>query len=637
MIKFFINSIVIQPLIGKVNIKLRKGLNIIRADKVQTEIDSGPRNSLGKSTFVKLIDYGLGRTNFLNKNDRIAKRELIDHYLIMEVALNDNHYTIQRTLVDNSECFIYEGWVSKNILRGENINKIVGPELDDYKAFLENKLLMRSNYSREEKLLSLRQFIPLVVRDQVKGFSDIFKPFGISEGAQLSRLRAEFFSGLSTVKKMELEKNLNEVEENRKNALQDFNIISKYIQKKLEQEKIDDINNTIETLDKEILELQSDIVRLRGELSNKTENERSIQATINQMENEIINMDKRLNSNKSRIFNYEATVNEIYKELETFNLYNYASKLLDNFDQDVCPVCLSQIKSKQNEDQCSHRDNEVTLLKRENTVKIIKEILNNEINDLESAISDLNRQCESLVETKNLLQQKIIKEKNSLDIVNKQVIDKLNKKEQDLLELNKRKVENINIKKALSDVEKYKQAWMKYKNRKRDIAKALETASLEVEKNRERLINTYDKVVRYLYNNSRQGILKFSPKAGNIEVEIAYINEEQSIDKGAAAQIVKVIAYDLTLLELSLMNKTYHPKFLIHDSPNINDIDMDVYHRIFSYIIDLEKKQLKENNSVDFQYIITTITIPEEEIEKEHIILELDGNGEGGKLLGFTF
>lgn len=637
MIKLFINYIVTQPIKGKVNLKLRNGLNIIRAEKVEAEIDSGPRNSLGKSTFVKLIDYGLGRTDFLSKNDHIAKRELSNHYLIMEVALNNIHYTLKRKLVDNSECFIYEGWVAENLLNGEIINKIVGPEFDDYKGFLENKLLLHHNYSEEEKLLSLRQILPLVIRDQVNGFSDISKPFGISEGAQLSRLRAEFFSGLSTVKKMELEKELIEVEEKRKNALQDYNIISKYVNKKLQQQgSNDDIKYKVETLDKEILEVQSDIERLREELLNRTENERIIQFKINKLEDEIINIDKSLVSNKSRIYNYEATVNEIYKELETFDLYTYASKLLDNFDQDICPVCLNSIKDKQNKDQCSHRDG-VAILNRENTVKVIKRILNNEINDLKYAISDLNSHNKSLLETKSSLERKIIIEKDGLDRINNQVIDNLNKKEQYLLELNNRKMEDVSIRKAMSDVEDYKRDWVKYKNRKGDVSKALETANSEVEKNRERLINTYDKVVRYLYNNSRQGILRFSPKAGNIEVEIAYMNEEQSIDKGAAAQIVKVIAYDLTLLELSLKNKTYHPKFLIHDSPNVNDIDIDVYHRIFSYVIDLEEKQIKENKSIDFQYIITTITIPEEEIKKEHIRLELDGNGEGGKLFGFTF
>ncbi|AQS43104.1 hypothetical protein LSG23_03460 [Bacillus velezensis] len=636
MIKLFINHLCTQPIKGKVNVFLRKGLNVIRAEKVGSNEDSGPRNSLGKSTFVKLLDYGLARTQFLQNNDKIAKRELKEHYLILEVLINEKKYTLKRKLVDNSESFVFEGWVAKDILEGNHVKKITGPKFNDYKAFLEEKLLMHYNFSGEEKLLSVRQFLPLVMRDQINGFSDIYKPFGRSEGQQLARLRAEFFSGLSTAKKLELEKELIEVEEKRKQALQDYNIITKYIKKKF-QYNINDLEEGSKNLEIEISKVKESIKTLRGMLLVESEDKKQIQNNMAEIEEEIANLNRKISSNNSRIHNYEATINEIMKELETFNLYSYAASLFDNFKQEICPVCLSPIKDKHDrKNSCEQIEKEIDINK-EKTVSIIKKILNNEVSDLKSAIDNLRSKNKIFEEEIHTYKKNIIEYKVQLSNNNNKIIEKLNKDEEELMDLTTKKGELISFQKAQYDIEEYKKCWMYYKDRKKDINKELETANLEVEKNRKKLIVTYDKVVRYLYNDSRKGILRFSPKAGNIEVDLAYMNEEESIDNGAAAQIVKVIAFDLALLELSLSNQTYHPKFLVHDSPNVNDIDIDVYHRIFSYIINLEKKQLKENNKVDFQYIITTITMPENEVKKEHVRLELDSKGEGGKLFGFTF
>ncbi|MFS1516397.1 DUF2326 domain-containing protein [Bacillus sp. SCS-151] len=636
MIKLYVNYVCTQPIKGKVNVILRKGLNVIRAEKLESSEDNGPRNSLGKSTFVRLLDYGLARTDFLQKDDKIAVRELLEHYLIMEVMINDQNYTLKRKLVDKSEAFIFEGWVAKELLKEKPVGKLIGPDFNDYKAFLEEHLLLQYNFSGEEKLLSLRQFLPLLLRDQVSGFSDIYKPFGMSEGQQLARLRAEFFSGLSTARKMNLEKDLIDVEENRKDALQDFNIISKYINKKF-QDELDDLEGSISNLDVEIVKAQKNVKIRRETLMRESEDKRIIKKNMAEVEEEIENLNKRINSNHSRIHNYQATINEIIKELETFNLYSYASSLFDNFEQETCPVCLNPINKKhKGSNDCKKKENEI-IKDKESTVLIIKKILNNELSDLKNAIFVLRSQNNRFEEKIQFLIKEIKLFKEELRSRNSKIVEQLNKEEEKLMEFNGEKTELLGLQKALSDVEGYKKKWIYYKEKKKEISNELDLANIEVEKNREKLISTYDKVVRYLYNGSRKGILKFSPKAGNIEVALAYMNEEESIDKGAAAQIVKVIAFDLTLLELSLSNQTYHPKFLVHDSPNVNDIDIDVYHRIFSYIIDLEKQQIETHGKVDFQYIITTITMPEDEITKDHVRLELDSKGEGGKLFGFTF
>src|SRR5690606_6615445 len=143
-------------------------------------------------------------------------------------------YTLKRNLIDDTENYIYKGWIRNDLEKNNQIKPIVGPSLEDYKEFIEFELLQKNNYINEEKLISLRSYIPFIIRNQVNGFSNIQQPMGFSEGAQFARFRTEFFAGLSTVRKRKLEQKLQETEENRKQAAQDYNTIARYLKRKEE-------------------------------------------------------------------------------------------------------------------------------------------------------------------------------------------------------------------------------------------------------------------------------------------------------------------------------------------------------------------------------------------------------------------
>lgn len=79
----------------------------------------------------------------------------------------------------------------------------------------------------------------------------------------------------------------------------------------------------------------------------------------------------------------------------------------------------------------------------------------------------------------------------------------------------------------------------------------------------------------------------------------------------AAIESLKVIAFDLAALFMSIEGKTYVPAFLIHDSPREADLGLSVYQRLFSLIAELEDAQ-----PVLFQYIVTTTTSPPKHLSK---------------------
>jgi len=143
--------------------------------------------------------------------------------------------------------------------------------------------------------------------------------------------------------------------------------------------------------------------------------------------------------------------------------------------------------------------------------------------------------------------------------------------------------------------------------------------------------------VSYLYFGNRIGALNLSQRAGNFQAEIRYLLLSEGRDTGAAAMTLAVIAFDLALLKLAIEQDTPHPRLLVHDSPNVRDIEPLVYNRIFSYVIEeLETPFTKSSKEPDFQYIITTILTPEE-LKESYIRLELSNNGDNGKLFEFTF
>jgi hypothetical protein len=89
----------------------------------------------------------------------------------------------------------------------------------------------------------------------------------------------------------------------------------------------------------------------------------------------------------------------------------------------------------------------------------------------------------------------------------------------------------------------------------------------------------------------------------------------------AAIESLKVIAFDLAVLCMSMEGATRLPAFLVHDSPREADLGLSVYHRLFDLVSGLEG-----GSTSAFQYIVTTTTQPPPEFQKEPWLrLELRG------------
>lgn len=81
----------------------------------------------------------------------------------------------------------------------------------------------------------------------------------------------------------------------------------------------------------------------------------------------------------------------------------------------------------------------------------------------------------------------------------------------------------------------------------------------------------------------------------------------------AAIDSLKVLAFDLAVLCLSIEGATHVPAFLVHDSPREADLGLSIYHRLFRLVTEIEAF----GDTPQFQYIITTTTRPPEDLAVE--------------------
>lgn len=134
----------------------------------------------------------------------------------------------------------------------------------------------------------------------------------------------------------------------------------------------------------------------------------------------------------------------------------------------------------------------------------------------------------------------------------------------------------------------------------------------------------FDAIIRFLLGDSANGEVRLTGKGLKLSVQMGGNRSTSAIDS------LKVVAFDLAVICLSLEGKTHVPAFLVHDSPREADLGLQLYDRLFELISELEKLSEKPL----FQYIITTTTRPPETLAKKPwLVLTLSGSTADGRLL----
>jgi hypothetical protein len=139
-----------------------------------------------------------------------------------------------------------------------------------------------------------------------------------------------------------------------------------------------------------------------------------------------------------------------------------------------------------------------------------------------------------------------------------------------------------------------------------------------------RLSEKFDPIIRHLVGAEARGSIALTGKGLTLAVQMGGKRSSSAIDS------LKVIAFDISALCLSIEGKGNMPAFLVHDSPREADLGLDIYHRLFLFSRWLEGV----GNQPLFQYIVTTTTPPPDNMKaKPWLRLTLRGTPERERLL----
>ena len=125
-----------------------------------------------------------------------------------------------------------------------------------------------------------------------------------------------------------------------------------------------------------------------------------------------------------------------------------------------------------------------------------------------------------------------------------------------------------------------------------------------------RLSYFFDAILRELLGPDATGRVSLDGNGFRLSVELGGERSTAAIDS------LKVIAFDLAAMCMSIEGRAYQPAFLMHDSPREADLGLSIFHRIFQVAKAFENVQPRPL----FQYIITTTTSPPVELQTKRWI-----------------
>ena len=138
-----------------------------------------------------------------------------------------------------------------------------------------------------------------------------------------------------------------------------------------------------------------------------------------------------------------------------------------------------------------------------------------------------------------------------------------------------------------------------------------------------RLSEIFNAVVQAAIGTDAAGRVAFDGNGLRASVELGGERSTAAIDS------LKVVAFDLATVRMSMEGRTRLPAFLIHDSPREADLGLGIYRRLFRFVRALEDVGAQPS----FQYVVTTTTSPPDELRTEPWLVATLGGAAGERLL----
>lgn len=563
------------------SIDFSKGLNIILAERTQLSGEKDSRNTLGKTTFIEIVDFCLGSD--FTKQSKLYAPELEDWAFTLDLDIYGYRIEATRHINDNKKIYIHPFSSTFPIKLKQSDDKRSYIDLSDWKLLLGKCLFniptieAKNSYSP-----SARSILGYFIRKS-GGYSNPFDTFKNEKSIQ-RKVNNAFVLNLLWKKSLELDTLQVEIEKFTK-------IIKLY----------KELGNTPGKLNAQIVILNDEITILRKNIENF-----NVLPEYNDIQNIANTLTKKI-----QYLNNLIILNQ--KKLDEYKLV--IAEETDNTDFNV-------IQSMYKEAKVLFSENIVKTLEdvkkfNEIIVKNRKEFLQDEIKKLETDISQAKNEIENYSKERSE-KMMLLSAHGALDEYSL-LQDKLSKKIS--------RLENLNIEKEKQESAR-KEIFSK--EAEKDQLKYEISNNISTNENLKEEISIFNQNSMQLYDMSANLVVD-TDRCGNYKYSISREKSSEGVER------MNIFCYDMMLIEMYKKNVTKGIDFLIHDSTIYDAVDS----RQRALAIELAEKK---SSALNFQYIFTINSdlLPLEDFSKDfnyndYVVCRLSDGDISGSLLGITY
>lgn len=602
------------------DITLRPGMNI-----VWTPDDQGIGHGGGKTLFCRLLRYCLGESTFAPEEQRDSiTSAFLNASVGAEVMLDGVCWAILRPLGSRRRHFAIPEGRLEDLIKGDVAPTGMEPFLEAVEQHLITPAVAELVPGRNQKYLAWQVVLAWLTRDQECRFdhvldwrstqSDSDSPArGLNQTEKLEALRA--FLKAMNPKEQLLRQKISSCDEERNRLEQDIGH-RRWDVRRLRESLL----QKLEIADDELTQgsigiaLFRDVAQQRlnkasGASSDEVKGLGQAWESYESARNAMVELEKRAERLQWEIDSIPKVIARIEGE--------YPSRIyaLDEADSFPCPICEVPV-DRVLADKCGLSNKLPDIEACKNRLQINREDYQRESERLEAA----KRNLEQLRPELALAKQK----RNSAEAHYKKLDEARFSTDQFLYEARRVVDEVERLEQLMYQEQRASETTQKVEETldglKREMSKSIDQQASAFSGLNEK----FDALIRLLLENNARGEVRLTGKGLKLRVQMGGNRSTSAIDS------LKVVAFDLAVMCLSMEGKTHIPAFLVHDSPREADLGLPLYDRLFELVLTLEKLSAQPL----FQYIITTTTRPPEALAKQPwLALTLSGATAEGRLL----
>lgn len=582
------------------DIPLRPGFNVVWSPDSLTE-DSPIGHGGGKTTFCRLLRFCLGEDTFASDDLRHRIGEVLPKGAVgAEIILDDKSWIVLRSLGHRRRDVVQEGGSLDGLLYKEHQATGMAPLVDAITQSIlgDSPKLMPSSIGSESAWKALLAWI---TRDQECRFSHVLNWRSSESNSSSPVVNRSGEDKLLVVRAILGALSINEVAAQQQEEIQSKNVIGKKseldrLKWQLERTRVN-IYSKLGRDGKALSGTPVDAVLLKKAATVQLSEALDLPERVSSVDVEGARRERDLAKNDLvRLQGELKLLNERMEEKKKTSAFIAAelpeahARIL-NEKNPVCPICKVGIDRALAEgcgistETCDLHSLQMEFSRK----RYLREALEKEISLLREQGPALRVEianAQSLFEEQDASLRKI---EQSLDASSKSIRE---------------------ARRLSEDLEEYDGLLAEYEEAQSEAStneRALESTRASIAGQRDASFATiqilsrwFDIVLRELVPGDIRGSVKLDGNGLKLTVELGGLRSTVAIES------LKVVAFDLAVLAMSLENSLHFPGLLIHDSPREADLSGEIYKRLFLFA----EKMQKCTSAPLFQYILTTTTAP---------------------------